>query len=133
MGLVISHGAYEGGYIRFNIFRTDILRSIGGSFPPHNDPKLKSEQWYWRVDGKTDDKFNRKNYPGLYTFLCHSDCDGEIKLVDVKLLKKELKSILPLIEKYALSNDKSELIGMTETLISGCESAITDNQSLQFY
>ncbi|MEQ7221410.1 hypothetical protein ABQD56_09870 [Vagococcus fluvialis] len=133
MGLVISHGAFEGGYIRFNIFRADILKSIGGSFPPHNNPQLKSEQWYWRADGKVDDKFNRKNYLGLYIFLCHSDCDGEIKLCDVKLLKKELKSILPLIEEYALSNDKPELVEMAETLISGCESAITDNQSLYFY
>ncbi|UDM70678.1 hypothetical protein [Vagococcus fluvialis] len=133
MGLVITHGAFEGGYIKFNRFRTGIIKAIGGSYPPHENPRLDMNKWYWRSDGETDENFNRTKYIGLYEFLCHSDCDGDINTAKVRALKTELESILPLIEDYAKSNDDNELMEMTNTFLKGCESAIKVNEPLEFY
>lgn len=133
MGLVISHGAYEGGYIRFNLFRTGILKAIGGSFPPHKNPYLDANKWYWRTDGEADETFNKTKYAGLYEFLCHSDCDGYISLEKVRLLKKELESIIPIIEDYAKSNGNDELVERTYTFIEGCKCAMKASEPLEFY
>lgn len=133
MGLVISHGAFIGGYGKFNRFRTGLIKSIGGSYPPHDNPKLSSDKWYWREDGESDDLFNRTKFIGLYEFMCHSDCDGYIVPSKVRVLKIELESILPLIKSYAQINNDNELVEMTKTFIKGCESSIKSNEPLEFY
>jgi len=35
MGLDVPHGAFSGAYSAFNNLRRFLLRSIGGSWPPH--------------------------------------------------------------------------------------------------
>lgn len=37
MGLDVTHGAFSGAYSAFNNLRRFLLRSIGGSWPPHDD------------------------------------------------------------------------------------------------
>lgn len=133
MGLDVSHGAFSGGYIRFNRFRSHIIESIGGSSPPHSNSKLDSCKWYWRNDGQTDQEYNKKNYYGLYVFMCQSDCDGEILPADVKLVKRDLERILPFITEYAKQKNQSDLVKTTETFILGCEDAIKKGDSLVFY
>lgn len=133
MGLVISHGAFEGGYLKFNRFRTGLIKSIGGSYPPHHNPELSNDKWYWREDGKTDELFNKTKFTGLYKFMCHSDCDGYINSAEVRILEKELKFILPLIKNYGQINNDDELIEMTEFFLKGCELATERNEPLEFY
>lgn len=132
MGLVISHGAFEGGYIRFNRFRGDLLEAIGGSFPPHKNNKLSENRWYWQDNGKESLLYNRDNYRGIYEFLSHSDCDGMISLELVKLLYKELNELLPIILKFSKTNRKQELLVNTMNLINGCELAILNSENLSF-
>lgn len=132
MGLNISHGAFDGGYSRFNRLRKGIMQSIGGSFPPHSNDSLSEYRWYWRSDGEIDGEYNRENYDGLYVLMCHSDCDGEIELDDVKLIKRDLEKILPLIKNYEEKNGTVHLVKDTQRFIIGCKNAIDEGSPLIF-
>ncbi|CAF1833337.1 hypothetical protein NRS6148_02336 [Bacillus subtilis] len=40
MGLYVTHGAFDGAYSSFNNLRRFLLKSIGGSWPPHDNQKI---------------------------------------------------------------------------------------------
>jgi hypothetical protein len=70
MDLDTTHNAFHGSYERFNMFRQAVYSAAGGSYPPHQDKSLSPDLWYIE-NGELD-------RPGLWYFLNHSVCDGEI-------------------------------------------------------
>lgn len=115
MGLTISHGGFDGGYISFHMLRKQIFQA--------------SKDVY---DGKLPE--------ALVIFLTHSDCDGEIAPETCGQLAKDLASILPKLERI----DKASPIGghiqrdggtvkVVKNLISACEYAFSSNEPLEFY
>jgi len=134
MGLDCSHDAFHGAYSAFDRFRRFILKSIGGSFPPHEDKTLDNNYWYW-----DDEFYSEKTHKGLYEFFIHSNCDGEINPEICKMIADELEAILPQIESLS----KTELVSghierdggyikITQRFINGCRLAYKNNEPLRF-
>lgn len=108
MGLDTTHDAFHGAYSAFNRLRQEVARAVGGSYPPHYlrsyDGKLaedKNERLILddRLDPNrfyTPDDVTRKSHPGLWEFLSHSDCDGEIA---PDMCAKVADDLEPLLDK----------------------------------
>lgn len=134
MGLDTTHDAFHGAYSAFNRFRRFVLKSLGGSWPPHEDKSLDDKQWYW-----DNEKFDLKKYEGLMEFFTHSDCDGEISPEMCVKVADELESILPRIEELAKTEDAhghllrdGGYVAVTKQFIAGCRSAAEQNEPLEF-
>lgn len=107
MGLDCSHDAFHGAYSAFNSLRQIVTAAAGGSFPPHwkmdenmqliRDsngyciPNPDIQDGYWVVDAS----YTKDKYPGLYEFLEHSDCDGEIPPEMCTKVADELEALIP--------------------------------------
>lgn len=92
MGLDTSHDAFHGSYGNFNRLRKAVARAIGGSHSPHDDKSLDEDLWY------SGEGYTEETHPGLFEFLSHSDCDGEIGPETCAKVAEELEAIIPLIE-----------------------------------
>jgi hypothetical protein len=148
MGLDTTHDAFHGAYSAFNRFRQMVCFVLGGSFPPHyqynEDFTFKPE-----VDGllprRTDLDENAIYFgvdldegSGLYEFLCHSDCDGEISPEKCVKVADELEALLPKIE--AIDNGgvghiaaRGGYAGVTRKFIAGCREAAAAGEPLGFH
>lgn len=109
------------GYISFNSIRQLIAEAWGGSFPPHRDRDLDEHQFYV-PDGATSG-----SSPGLFEFLGHSDCNGEISPEKCGLLASELIALAPEIEKASAKYDKLAYFQIyapaIRKIIDGCQEA----------
>jgi len=137
MGLNTTHDAFHGAYSAFNNLRRFILKSIGGSFPPHEDKTLKEDHWYWFVD--REKKYGKDSHPGLYEFFSHSDCDGYIEPDTCLLVAQDLESIMPYIRKLAKTEEcyghllgRGGYIQATQYFIDGCRLAHERGERLEF-
>lgn len=131
MGLDVSHGAYNGGYISFGRFRHIVAKATGGSFPPHEDRSLDNNLAY------IGDGYSRETHPGLYAFLEHSDCEGEISPELCIKLAYELEALLPKIEALDGSagghiSKKGGFVKVTKDFIAGCRLAHERGEPLIF-
>lgn len=137
MGLCISHDAFDGAYSAFNRFRKFIANCVGGSYPPHENKELFSENdsWYW---GK--DSYSEFTHPGLYEFFCHSDCDGYIEpdmCLKIAAEMRELKSIAIKLENE-MGNGGGHIardggyVAVIDRFIAGCELAGSKGERLEF-
>ena len=134
MGLDCSFDAFHGAYSAFNRLRQFVAKSIGGSYPPHEDKGLDVEHWYF-PDNYTGDK-----HKGLHEFFCHSDCDGEISPEMCKLVADELEAELPKMEELAKTFDsaghiaaRGGYIAVVKKFIEGCRTAHEENKPLIFH
>lgn len=147
MGLDCSHDAWNGAYSAFNRFRQAIAWAVGGSFPPHyrrnDDGTMKA-----RIDGSfilaldmdpdqiyLDDEFTRETNPGLWEFLLHSDCDGEIAPDMCAKLADEMEALLPKLD--SLNEAGGHLprgpAYAARRFIKGCREAAAANEPLEFF
>jgi len=151
MGLDTSHDAFHGAYSAFNRFRQIVCQAIGGSYPSHwlrnDDGSLKRDsQGFPICDTSLDD--NLIYFPeggldeesGMYAFLCHSDCDGEIPPEACLKLADELEAVLPVIEKIASVEQagghiaaRGGYVEVTKKFIAGCRDAASKNEPLDFH
>jgi hypothetical protein len=150
MGLDISHDAFSGAYSAFNRLRAEVCRAIGGSWPPHfkygvdgrailngdgmptTDESLDPESWY------CDEEYTREAWPGLYEFLCHSDCDGEIEPDMCVKVADDLERIIPLVEALGSTafghiEAQGGYVEVLRKLVVGCRLAAEQNEPLLFY
>lgn len=131
MGLDCSHDAFYGAYSAFNRFRQIIAKVMGGSFPPHEDKSLDPNAWYWESDD-----YSKETHPGLYEFMTHSDCDGEISPEMCKCVADEMEALLPEIKKHGIGAGHIERAGgyrsVAERFIAGCRAAHEANEPLEF-
>lgn len=151
MGLDTTHDAFHGAYSAFNRFRQEICRAMGpeSSFPPHykrdeqgrliqdergmlvRDP-LKDEELVY-IDGE----YSRETHPGLYEFLMHSDCDGEISPEMCAKVADDLEALLPKVEalKTVAAGHIAAAGGyvpVLERFIAGCRLAAANGEPLEF-
>ena len=148
MGLDTTHDAFHGAYSAFNRFRQLICFVSGGSFPPHyqynEDFTFKPE-----VNGllpRRDDLEENMIYfgkdldeeSGLFEFLKHSDCDGEISPEMCVKVADDLEALLPKIE--ALSDTsvghilaRGGYVEVTRKFIKGCREAAAEGVPLGFH
>lgn len=133
MGLDTTHDAFHGAYSAFNRFRWFLLKSIGGSWPPHEDANLKDGSWYW------GEGYSSKTHKGLLEFFGHSDCDGEISPEMCKIVADELELILPKVEELEKTEQvhghllrDGGYVEVTKRFIEGCRLAHERNEPLEF-
>lgn len=133
MGLDTTHGAFNGAYSAFNRFRQEVLKAMDGSFPPHENKTLDRELIYY--DGN---QYNPETHPGLFEFIMHSDCDGEISPEMCVKVADDLEALLPKIEE--LDSEAHGHIAhfggfaaVTRRFIAGCRAAAAANEPLEFH
>lgn len=132
MGLYVTHGAFDGAYSSFNNLRRFLLKSIGGSWPPHDNQKFKDGYWYF---GKG---YSTITHKGLTEFFGHPDCDGVITPEMCKVVAEELEAILPYAEELAnveMPHDymlPNRYIETLKQFINGCRLAFELNEPLEF-
>lgn len=132
MGLDCSHDAFSGAYSAFGRFRHVVGKAFGGSYPPHDDPALDPDAWYWP---KT--VTSRDEWPGLAVFFSHSDCDGDIPPDVCSKLADELETLLPAIATYDMHSDghiarNGGYSAVTQRFIDGCLRGADANEPLLF-
>ena len=134
MGLDCSHDAFSGAYSSFSRLRWFIAKSTGiCSFPPHEDKTLDNDMIYF------DDTFDKEKYKGLYEFLLHSDCDGEITSEMCEFVARDLELFLPNmleLEKEISATGhltrNGGFVGTVKKFIGGCKDAHISNEPLLF-
>lgn len=130
MGLDCSHNAFSGAYSAFNRFRQAVAKAAGGSSPPHEDKALDPGWWY------IDDQYTQKTHPGLFAFMNHSDCDGEIFPAMCINVADDLEELLPEIAKQGTGGGHLERDGGLEAVakrfIEGCRKAAEAGEDLLF-
>lgn len=144
MGLDCSHNAFSGAYSAFNRFRQCVAHAAGGSYPPHFIYKENGEpeegeranldpRAFYVGQGQSEE-----THPGLFEFLRHSDCDGEISPEMCSKVADDLEAILAKVAKmkWRAGGHISRDGGYAEVLmkfIEGCRQAALRNEPLEFY
>jgi len=148
MGLDCSHDAFSGAYSAFNSLRQAVAWAIGGSYPPHYErnsegnlimessgglikqyEKMDDTKWY------CPDDFAAEEHPGIFEFLCHSDCDGEIS---PEMCTKVADELQPLVEKltgldsYGHIARDGGFAAVLQKFIDGCREAAKNDEPLRF-
>lgn len=152
MGLACSHDAFRGAYSAFNRLRQAICAATGpdGSYPPHwqytSDGNIAqdSERRTLYKPGLSDsmfyvaDDYDRTTHPGLWEFLTHSDCDGEISPEMCVKVADDLEALLPKIEALGWGAAGhiafyGGFVAVTRRFIDGCRRAAAANEPLDFH
>lgn len=152
MGLDCSHDAFHGAYSAFNRFRQAVCKALGpnASFPPHwqYDEKgdmRKDENGLVMYDRSLDERniyfpegFSEEANPGLWEFLTHSDCDGEISPEMCVKVADEMEKLLPAIEGLGWDSHghiaaRGGLVEVTKKFIAGCRAAAEAGEPLDFH
>lgn len=147
MGLDCSKDAFHGAYSAFNSFREAVAHAVGGSYPPHfkrdekgallrgeNDRPIRDET----LDENsfyTDDGYSPANNPGLWEFLSHSDCDGEISPEMCKKVADELELLLDKMPEECFGHIARDggYRAVLQRFIDGCRASYEANEPLDFH
>lgn len=152
MGLDCSHDAFHGAYSAFNRLRQFVCAATGddGSFPPHwqcnADGSLKEDAngRVPRREGLDDgmfyvgDEYGRDTHPGLWEFLTHSDCDGQISPEMCVKVADDLERLMPRMEALGWQSHghiaaRGGFIEVVRKFIAGCRAAAAANEPLDFH
>lgn len=151
MGLNTTHDAFHGAYSAFNSLRQVVCAACGGSYPPHLFPgfnrgivtrddllgkpkKLDESLIYFCPPGKNVDVPD-----GLFEFLTHSDCEGEISPQMCGEIADDLEELLPKIAAMTGTPWSGHIeaaggyVEATKKFIDGCRKAYLANEPLEFY
>lgn len=150
MGLDTTHDAFHGAYSAFNRLRQCVCEAMGdgSSFPPHYvyraDGTIGDEFPAPRKPGLDDasiyigDSYGKETHPGLWEFLMHSDCEGEISPQMCRHVADELEALLPRVEAlgWPAGGHIAARGGYVEVLrkfIAGCRAAAAEGVPLGFH
>jgi len=141
MGLVISHGGFDGGYAGFGAWRAIVMAAHGGSWPPHNYPVDRK----WQMKDVPDGEFCMApdctdiTHPGLFALFINPDTEGSISADNCMHLAEELEALLPAIKVFHRLLPGSGHIqaqggftGVTNNMIEACREAFENDEELVF-
>lgn len=152
MGLKCSHDAFHGAYSAFNRLRQFVCAATGpdGSYPPHWQRNADGTIMEG-VDGRVllcegldegsfyvGDEYDSSTHPGLWEFLTHSDCDGEIDPAMCLKVAEDLERLLPKMEAMSWQSHghiaaRGGFVEVVRKFITGCRAAAAANEPLCFY
>jgi len=82
------------------------------------------------------DGVTRESDPGLYAFLDHSDCDGDLKPAECAQVADALSALLPALDHMGSGGGHLEHAGgigaVTRQFIAGCREAEEQAEPLEF-
>jgi hypothetical protein len=152
MGLDCSHDAFHGAYSAFNRLRQFVCAATGpdGSYPPHylykagGDVQEGADGMLLRRRALDEDKFyigdeyDRETHPGLWEFLTHSDCDGEISPEMCVKVADDLERLLPAMEALGWQSHghiaaRGGFVEVVRKFIAGCREAAAAGEPLDFH
>lgn len=152
MGLDCSHDAFKGAYSAFNRLRQFVCAATGpdGSYPSHwqytatGDIKKGPDGRTLYRDGLDADKFyigdeyDSETHPGLWEFLTHSDCDGEISPEMCTKVADDLEALLPRMEALRWESHghiaaRGGFVEVVRKFIAGCRAAAAAGEPLDFH
>lgn len=152
MGLDCSHDAFHGAYSAFNRLRQFVCAATGpeGSFPPHylyktggglqegSDGMLLRRRDLDEGKFYIGDEYDRETHPGLWEFLTHSDCDGEISPEMCVKVADDLERLLPSMEALGWESHghiaaRGGFVEVARKFIAGCRRAAAANEPLDFH
>jgi hypothetical protein len=135
MGLDTSHDCWHGSYSSFSQWRRylgELARIQYKSFEMDLGFKYKymEPDIDWSIYTKQNIKGKWKETPKdpIMILICHSDCEGSIKIEQLKPLKDRLEELLPLMDPL-----NEYFIGKTKSFIKGLEKAIQANEDVEFH
>lgn len=142
MGLRCSHDAFYGAYSAFNRLRQAVCHAADGSYPPHwkyteTGELIKEGSGLARKEGLDEanwyigDDYLPDENPGLFEFLRHSDCDGEISPEMCEKVANELEALLPKLEAMNWTA-YGHIAEVLKRFIAGCRAAAAANEPLEF-
>ena len=148
MGLDCSHDAFHGAYSAFNRLRQFICAAIEGTYPPHwiyshSGTPLQDDRGGLKTLALSDkyfflpDIYSRHEWPGLYEFLLHSDCDGEIDPETCLSVANDLERLMPQFEALRWESvghiaNRGGYVEVVRKFIAGCRAAAAAGESLRF-
>lgn len=134
MGLDCSHDAFHGAYSAFNRLRQAVTASLGpdGSWPPHENKTLDPDKFF------IPDEYTQSEWPGLWEFLTHSDCDGEISPEMCVKVADDLEKVLPKVEALGWESHghiaaRGGFVEVLRKFIAGCRAAAAEGVPLDFH
>lgn len=151
MGLDCSHDAFHGAYSAFNRLRQAVCYAMGGSFPPHfklnpDGTFMYNAEGTMHIVDKTipediwqcSDKYTEESHPGLYEFMTHSDCDGEISPDMCIKVADELEALLPKVAALKIEatghiEHQGGYVEVLKRFIEGCRCAAKRYEPLEFH
>lgn len=133
MGLDVSHDAFHGAYSAFNRLRQAVAKATGGVFPPHDRADIPPD--YLQLG----EGYDNESHPGLWEFLKHSDCDGEIDPATCLRVADDLEALLPRIAEVEADEPSTGhlqaaggYVEVTKRFIAGCRAAAAAGEPLEF-
>lgn len=150
MGLDCSHDAFHGAYTAFNCLRQFVCKATGGSHPPHwvysptGMPLQDESGWLKHIPDLEDgyfycgEDYTKDKWPGLYEFLSHSDCDGEIAPEMCVKVADDLEKLIPQMEKlqweaHGHIAKAGGFMSAVRKFIAGCRAAAAAGEPLCFF
>lgn len=152
MGLDCSHDAFHGAYSAFNRLRQFVCAATGpeGSFPPHylygaNGEVQEGADGLLLLRRGLDadklyigDEYGRDTHPGLWEFLTHSDCDGEIAPGMCVKVADDLERLMPKMEALRWQSHghiaaRGGFLEVVRKFIAGCRAASAAGEPLDFH
>lgn len=128
MGLDVSHDAFSASYSAFDRFRAAVCKATFGNYCDE-----VSGRDYWIMG----EGFSKESHPGLYEFLAHSDCDGEISPDLAAACADEMEALLPAIDAMGEGGGHVARDGgfgaVARKWIAGCREAAKNGEPLEFY
>ena len=127
MGLDVSHNAFSAAYSAFYRFREAVCKATGG----HWCDEVSGREFWEFGEG-----YNNESHPGLFEFLAHADCEGEITPELAANCADEMEALLPKLDAMGGGGGHFERnggIGATaRQWIEGCRSAAAAGEALRF-
>lgn len=141
MGLDCTHGAFNGAYSAFNRLRQAVCKAAGGRYPFFSDADrayLETIGTYAVDNGRwyVPDEIIIEAWPGLYVFLSHSDCDGEISPEDCRKVALDLERLLDKVSDEPAGGHLDAAGGYkacVRKFIAGCRLAAAHGEALEFH
>lgn len=151
MGLVITHGTWNGAYSAFHKWRTEIAKHLGipldlmeGFYVKNeHDPLVLLNFTYPKGDELEMAALRRieVNFPllwdafkpnPLHELLYHSDYDGEIEWSKCEVIADELEKLLPELPDKDFGGHIGLIRDKTKVFIDGLRLAYTKKENIEF-
>lgn len=138
MGLSVSHGCYDGGYISFNLWRDELAKVAEYQFKMYEGDNRESPIINWDIieDKNLNGDWDEDPNDPLIILIAHYDTEGFIRHKHTLLLADRLGELLHILPKYDdellpqhISNRMYEL---TSKFIVGLMLAHESNEDVEF-
>lgn len=128
MGLIVSHGCFDGGYIKFHHWRSKVAEVAGYG-------NLEDMEGYEAIGVPAGSGIDWPSFEEdpLVELLRHSDCDGKISYEKCSAIANRLESILPSLLIAEKLNDTDHYHTIAKGWVKGLRNASQLHEDIEFF